>query len=980
MAKTSSVKAAAGATAKSKLVSPKSKPPQKTKGDSQSETKSDSKSESPKHFLYIKGARSNNLQNVDLRLPKNKLIVVTGVSGSGKSSITMDTLYAEGQRRYVESLSSYARQFLGRMKKPDVDYIHGICPAIAIEQKVATSNARSTVGTLTEIYDFLRLLFARVGKTYSPVSGNVVKRHQVSDVLDFLATLPAETRVQLFTLLPTKYGDRTLATELDLLQKKGFTRLSVDGETVYIEEFLAKAADPRLQRRLDTLKGENIRLLIDRFVLKADDPENAKRIADSVQTAFYESEGEAIVEPAGFAEAHFNTRFELDGMEFLEPNPQLFNFNNPYGACPRCEGFGRVMGIDEQKVVPNQSLSIFEDAIAPWKTEGGLAYKTQLVRHAEKYGINIHTPYAALSRVERKTLWKGTAHFAGIDTYFTELEEKTYKIQNRVLLARYRGKSVCPSCDGGRLRTEATYVRIADKAISDLVDLPIDELRDWFASLEFVAADATIARRLLLEISSRIQFMLAVGLGYLTLDRVSSTLSGGETQRINLTRMLGSNLTSSMYILDEPSIGLHPRDTGRLVKVLRRLRDLGNTVIVVEHEEDIIAAADFLVDIGPEAGVHGGHVVFAGDYADIHKAAPESLTTKYMTGEMSIPVPEFRRRPRQWLELKGATMHNVINVDVRIPLKALTVVTGVSGSGKTTLVKSILYPALKAHLGEVYTGEVGSFRELSGDLRQITQVDLINQNPIGKSSRSNPVTYVKAYDDIRNLMADQALARVRGFQPRHFSFNVDGGRCDTCKGEGEQIIEMQFLADVRLECETCGGKRFKKEVLEVTYREKSIDDILNMTVSGALEFFADQKSVLRKLKPLEDVGLGYVTLGQSSSTLSGGEAQRVKLAFYLGSESSAQQVFFIFDEPTTGLHFHDVRKLLKALNALVDQGHTVLVVEHNLEVMKAADYLIDLGPDAGKLGGHLLYQGEPEGLSAVAESHTGVYLKGKLAG
>ena len=932
-----------------------------------------------RHEIHIHGARSNNLKDVDLRLPKNKLVIVTGVSGSGKSSLTMDTLYAEGQRRYVESLSAYARQFLGRMKKPDVDYIHGICPAIAIEQKVATSNARSTVGTLTEVYDFLRLLYARVGRTYSPVSGEEVRRHQVSDVLDYLGTLDEGTRVQLYTLLPTKYGDRTLATELALLQQKGFTRVILDGEVAYIEDLLEAGADRRLDRRLDALKDEGIQILIDRFVIRRGDEENEKRIADSVQTAFYESEGEAIVAPEGRDEAHFNTRFELDGMEFLEPNPQLFNFNNPYGACPRCEGFGRVMGIDERKVVPNQSLSLYEDAIAPWRTEGARAFKTALIRHAERYGINIHEPYGELSRDARRALWKGTPHFEGIDQYFGALEAKTYKIQNRVLLARYRGKSACPVCEGGRLRPEANYVRIGGQPITELIDLPIDELRDWFAGLSFDAHDRTIARRLLLEVNSRIQFMLAVGLSYLTLNRVSSTLSGGETQRINLTRMLGSNLTSSMYLLDEPSIGLHPRDTNRLVKVLRRLRDLGNTVVVVEHEEDIIAAADYLVDVGPEAGVHGGHVVFAGDYADIGEAAPESLTAQYMTGRLRVPLPAHRRTPRKWLTLRGATMHNVRGVDVRIPLEAMTVVSGASGSGKTTLVKSILYPALKAHLGEPYTGPVGSWRELTGDLKHVTQVDLVNQNPIGKSSRSNPVTYVKAYDEMRNLMAEQPLSRVRGFQPRHFSFNVDGGRCDTCKGEGEQVVEMQFLADVRLECETCGGRRFKREVLEVTYRGKSIAEILDLTVSEALAFFADQKGILRKLQPLADVGLGYVTLGQSSSTLSGGEAQRVKLAFYLGTESTAQKVFFIFDEPTTGLHFHDVRKLLSALNALVEQGHTVLVVEHNLDVMAAGDYLVDLGPEAGRNGGKLLYQGSPEGLPEVAESHTGGYLRGKLA-
>ncbi len=889
----------------------------------------------------------------------------------------MDTLYAEGQRRYVESLSSYARQFLGRMKKPDVDYIHGICPAIAIEQKVATSNARSTVGTLTEIYDFLRLLYARIGKTISPISGNEVKRHQVSDVLDYLAGLPDGTKVQLYTPLPTKYGDRTLAVQLDLLFKKGFTRLIDKEETIQIEDFLA-GKDKRLKKQLDTLKKDDLRILIDRFVIKSDDEENNKRIADSVQTAFYESEGEAVVAPIGLEEMRFNTRFELDGREFIEPSPQLFNFNNPFGACPRCEGFGRIMGIDESKVIPNKSLSVYEDAIAPWRGEQGSLWKQQVIRHAQKVDFPVHTAYSQLTKAQVKMLWKGTKHFDGIDAYFKELEAKTYKIQNRVMLARYRGKTTCSVCEGGRLREDAGYVFVGGKTITDLIDLPIDELQVFFSKLDLSGFDSQIAKRLLLEINARIRFMLAVGLKYLTINRVSSTLSGGETQRINLTRMLGSNLTSSMYILDEPSIGLHPRDTNRLVSVLRRLRDLGNTVVVVEHEEDIIAAADYLVDIGPEAGVHGGEVVFAGNYTDIDKAAPNSLTTKYMTGEMSIPLPEFRRRPHKWITLEGATMHNLKNVDVKIPLDALTVVSGVSGSGKTTLVKQILFPFLKRHLGEPYTGLMGSLKELKGDLRHITQVDMINQNPIGKSSRSNPVTYVKAYDDIRNLMADQPLSRVRGFQPRHFSFNVDGGRCDTCKGEGEQVIEMQFLADVRLECETCKGKRFKREVIEVTYRNKSIHDILSMTVTEALEFFADQRTVLRKLKPLEDVGLGYITLGQSSSTLSGGEAQRVKLAYYLGQENSSQRILFIFDEPTTGLHFHDVRKLLVALNSLVDKGHTVLVVEHNLEVMKCADYIIDLGPEAGINGGQLLYQGQPEGLIKVKKSHTGRYLKEKM--
>lgn len=931
-----------------------------------------------KHEIYIKGARNNNLKDVDLRIPKNQLVVVTGVSGSGKSSITMDTLHAEGQRRYVESLSSYARQFLGRMKKPDVDLIHGICPAIAIEQKVSTSNARSTVGTLTEIYDFLRMLFARIGITYSPISGQEVKRHQVRDVITYLSTLEEGTKVILHTPFSTKYADRTLETELDLLQKKGYTRMLIDGKMEQIIDILEEKDTSLLHTTLDQLTPGKYSLLIDRFVIKKEDEENEKRIADSIQTAFFESQGSAILQIIGGEEKLFNTRFELDGIEFQEPSPQLFNFNNPYGACPQCEGFGRTMGIDPKKVIPNQSLSLYEEAIAPWKGEKGKLWLKQVIYHADKYNIDIHKPYAELTKKQLNYIWEGSKDFAGINQYFDELEAQVYKIQNRVMLARYRGKTTCGKCNGGRLRPETQYVKINEKTISDLVMLPIDELVSFFKEIKLSKHHEVIAKRLLLEINSRLQFMVNVGLGYLTLNRVSSTLSGGETQRINLTRMLGSNLTSSMYILDEPSIGLHPRDTARLVNVLRRLRDLGNTVIVVEHEEDIIASADYLVDVGPKAGVHGGEIVFAGPYEKIELAAPESLTTKYMTGKMQIAVPEYRRQPRKWISIKGASLHNIKNVDFKIPIQAFSVVSGVSGSGKTTLVKQILYPAIKDYLNEPHTGITGSIKSISGDLKHISQVDLINQNPIGKSSRSNPVTYVKAYDEIRSLFSQIPLSKVRGFQPRHFSFNVDGGRCDTCKGEGEQIIEMQFLADVRLECETCGGKRFKREVLEVKYREHSIHDILNLTVDEALVFFEDHKNIYKKLKPLSDVGLGYITLGQSSSTLSGGEAQRVKLAYYLGLENNSKNVFFIFDEPTTGLHFHDTQKLLIALNALVDKGHTVLVVEHNLEVMKCADYILDIGPEAGKNGGTILYQGDPKGLLEVKESHTAQYLQEKL--
>ncbi len=927
--------------------------------------------------IFIKGARANNLRNVSLAIPKNKLVVVTGVSGSGKSSITIDTLYAEGQRRYVESLSSYARQFLGRMKKPDVDYIKGICPAIAIEQKVSTANARSTVGTLTEVYDYLRLLYARVGKTYSPVSGNVVKRHEVSDVVDFIQRQAEGTRVQLFIPLPYKYKDRTFGQELGLLLQKGYTRVLLGGELKDIQEVLEKkSAD--LDKKITAIQKKNPLILIDRFVVTLADEENTKRIADSVQTAFYESEGECVVDVIEGEQRGFNNRFELDGLSFLEPTPQLFNFNNPYGACPTCEGFSQVMGIDEDKVVPDKSKSVYEGAIAAWSGEKYGLWLDELLETAHHFDFPVHTPYQDLSKEQRRLLWTGNAHFHGIHAFFEELEEKTYKIQNRVMLARYRGKTLCHTCEGGRLRKEATYVKIAGKPITELVDMPIDELLMHIESLEFNEFDAQIGRRLLLEITNRLRYMCDLGLSYLTLNRLSATLSGGETQRINLTRTLGSNLTSSMYILDEPSVGLHPRDSARLVTVLKALRDLGNTVIVVEHEEDIIKNADYLVDIGPAAGIHGGEVIFAGNYDAIYDEATESLTTKYMSGRMRIPVPEVRRKLVNYITIKGARQHNLQNIDVKIPLNALTVVTGVSGSGKTTLVKQILYPALKKHFGENTPKAPGLHSGIEGDLKRLTQVEMVDQNPIGKSSRSNPVTYVKAYDAIRDLFAKQQLAKIRGFKPASFSFNVDGGRCDTCKGEGEQVIEMQFLADVRLECEECKGKRFKAEVLEVEYKGKSIYDVLDLSVEEALDFFADVKEIVNKIQPLYNVGLGYVKLGQSSSTLSGGEAQRVKLASFLTKERNTENILFIFDEPTTGLHFHDILKLLDALNALVEKGHTVLVVEHNMEVAKCADWIIDLGPEGGRHGGELVFEGRPEDLAKVKASKTAAFLAEKL--
>jgi excinuclease ABC subunit A len=929
--------------------------------------------------IHIQGARVNNLHNVNLRIPKNKLVVVTGVSGSGKSSITMDTLYAEGQRRYVESLSSYARQFLGRMKKPDVDFIRGICPAIAIEQRVTTGNTRSTVGSMTEVYDFLRLLYARIGRFYSPVSGEEVRKHEVRDVIDFIRAQPEGTRGLVLIPFSEKYKERTLEQEMNLLLQKGYNRVHVQGEILRIEDLLDSDRFD-LQQPAHQFRELGLTVLIDRFIVNPEDEAEFMRLADSVNIAFYESEGECwveVVDEAHPASRQFNNRFELDGILFPEPTPQLFNYNNPYGACPTCEGYGRILGIDPDKVVPNPMLSVYDGAVAPWKGEKFGEYLESFLRAAHHFDFPVHTPFEQLSKGEKKLLWTGNAWFEGINAFFQELESKTYKIQNRVVLARYRGRTTCPTCNGGRLRPEALCVRVDGRNVSELITQPLDELLGFFEGLQLSVHDRRVAKRLLLEIENRLRFMVDLGLGYLTLDRISSTLSGGETQRIHLTRTLGSNLTASMYLLDEPSVGLHPRDTHRLVNVLKNLRDLGNTVVVVEHEEEVIRNADYLVDMGPEAGVHGGHVVYAGDYADLQQQAPDSLTAQYLSGRKQIKTPAQRRPARQFLTIRGARQHNLKNIDVRIPLHALTVVSGVSGSGKSTLVRDLLYPALGQHLPDHAAKAPGLFDGLEGPVKQITAVEFINQSPIGKSSRSNPVTYVKAYDYMRDLFANQQLSKIRGFQPKHFSFNVDGGRCETCKGEGEQVIEMQFLADVHLECETCKGRRFKMEVLEVEYKGKNIYDVLELSIEEGLEFFKGHKEIMMRLQPLFDVGLGYVKLGQSSSTLSGGEAQRVKLASFLIRDNNQGHIFFVFDEPTTGLHFHDVQKLLDAIHALVEKGHTVLIVEHNLDVIDSADWVVDLGPEGGIAGGYLVYEGTPEGLVDVEASYTGQFLRVK---
>lgn len=930
-----------------------------------------------KDTISIKGARANNLQNVDLELPKNQLIVVTGVSGSGKSSITIDTLYAEGQRRYVESLSSYARQFLNRMKKPEVDYIKGICPAIAIEQKVTTSNARSTVGSLTEIYDYLRLLYARIGKTFSPVSGNLVKKHEVHDVVDFIDTLGEGSKVMLLIPLHQQYVERTIQQELNLLLQKGYSRVLYAGEQMYIEDLL-QSKDKILKKKIADIDKTLIRVLIDRFVTDAQNEDNRKRIADSVTTAFGESGGECYVHYGEDREAFFNNKFELDGITFVEPNQHLFNYNNPFGACPRCEGFGRVMGIDEDKVIPDPGLSVYEGAIHCWKGEKSGLYLDRLLETAHHFDFPVHRAYEDLSDDQKDLLWDGNQYFSGIHDFFDHLEKKSYKIQNRVMIARYRGRTICNQCRGSRLREEASYVRVGSRSINELINLPIDQLLEFFEHIELSEHDRTIAKRLLIEIVNRLKNLCALGLDYLHLDRVSSTLSGGETQRINLTKSIGSNLTNSMYILDEPSIGLHARDTEKLVQVLKELRDLHNTVIVVEHEEDVIRNADFLVDMGPEAGIHGGKVVFAGPFSKLNGTNKESLTAAYLEYDKYIALPEKRRKGSNKISFKGVRQHNLRNINVDLPLNTMTVVSGVSGSGKSTLVHDIIHDSLKNYLEDPSRKLKGHFKDVTGDLSVITQLELVNQQPIGKSSRSNPVTYVKAYDAIRKLMTNQQLSKIRGYQPKHFSFNVEGGRCDTCQGEGEIVVEMQFLADVRLQCEDCKGQRFKNEILEVRYNGKNISDILNLSIEEAIKFFQGQNEVVYKLKPLEDVGLGYVKLGQSSSTLSGGEAQRVKLASFLNRERSNEHILFIFDEPTTGLHFHDVNRLLDALNALVEQGHTVLIVEHNLDVIKSADWVIDLGPGGGRHGGELLFQGTPEDLIKNEQSITGKYLKEKM--
>ena len=917
----------------------------------------------PKHNIIIKGAKLHNLKNIDVVIPRNKLVVITGLSGSGKSSLAFDTLYAEGQRRYVESLSSYARQFLGKLDKPKVDYIKGIAPAIAIEQKVNSTNPRSTVGTTTEIYDYLKLMFARIGRTFSPVSGKEVKKHTVSDVVEHIKTFEEGTKMLL--LAPIKISeDRDPYKSIQLFSKQGFARILHNGEVTRIDEDLKDV-------------GREFELVVDRIIYKNDE-DFFNRLGNAIDTAFFEGKGECIVQELETGRnTHFSNKFEMDGIQFLEPNVHLFSFNNPYGACPKCEGYGDVIGIDEDLVIPNTSLSVYENAIFPWRGESMGWYRDELVNVAYKFDFPIHKPWYQLSDEQKQLVWDGNSYFTGIHKFFAGLEEKSYKIQNRVMLSRYRGKTKCSICKGRRLRKETDYVKISGKSISDLVELPIEDLITFFKEMKLSSNDGKIVDRLLKEIESRLGFLFNVGLSYLTLNRKSNSLSGGESQRINLATSLGSSLVGSMYILDEPSIGLHPKDTENLITVLKSLRDLGNTVIVVEHDEDIMKAAEEVIDIGPEAGTHGGEVVAHGTMDEILKS--NSLTASYLNGKMEIAVPKTRRTFKNYIEIKGARENNLKNIDVTFPLNILTVITGVSGSGKSTLVKKLLYPIILKELGG-YGEKAGQFSSMQGKFESLKHVEYVDQNPIGRSSRSNPVTYIKAYDDIRNLFAGQKLSKLRGYQAKHFSFNVDGGRCEKCKGEGEITVEMQFMADVHLECETCQGKRFKKEVLEVKFEDANIDHILNMTIDDAVAFFAEnnQSKIVTKLKPLQDVGLGYVTLGQSSSTLSGGEAQRIKLASFLVKGNTKDKALFIFDEPTTGLHFHDIKKLLKSFDALIAKGHSIIVIEHNIDLIKCADYIIDLGLEGGNKGGQLLVQGTPEIVAKNKTSYTAKYLKEKL--
>ena len=926
-------------------------------------------------YISIKGAKVNNLKNIDVDIPRNKLVVITGLSGSGKSSLAFDTLYAEGQRRYVESLSSYARQFLGRMSKPECDFIKGIPPAIAIEQKVSSRNPRSTVGTSTEIYEYLRLLFARVGKTYSPISGQLVKKHTAEDIVNCMLSFPEGTKFTVLAPVVPREG-RTLMEQLDIDMKQGFARVEVNREIMRIEDYLIQLQ----QQENDTTKRANIYLLVDRMTASQDQA-SMSRLTDSAETAMYEGNGTCMLRfysSDGSTQLFsFSTRFEADGITFEEPTDQMFSFNSPIGACPTCEGFGKIIGIDEQLVIPNRALSVYDGAVVCWRGEKMSEWLNEFLHEAPAHNFPIFTPYYELTQEQKDYLWHGPREKTCIDSFFKMLEENQYKIQYRVMLARYRGKTTCPTCQGTRLKKEAGYVKVGGRSISELVDLPIYELKDFFRTLQLDEHDAAIAKRILTEINNRINFLLDVGLGYLTLNRLSNSLSGGESQRINLATSLGSSLVGSLYILDEPSIGLHSRDTSRLIKVLRQLQQLGNTVVVVEHDEEIIRAADYIIDIGPNAGRLGGEIVYQGDMKDLQQGS-QSHTVRYLLHEEQIPLPTAHRPWNNYIEITGARENNLKGVNVRFPLNVMTVVTGVSGSGKSTLVRDVFYKALKREYSES-SERPGEHLSLGGDIKMVKDIEFVDQNPIGKSSRSNPVTYVKAYDEIRKLYADQPLAKQLGYTAGYFSFNTEGGRCEECKGEGTVTVEMQFMADLVLECESCHGKRFKSDTLEVKYQGKNIYDILEMTVNQAVEFFTEHKQakIVKKLRPLQEVGLGYVKLGQSSSTLSGGENQRVKLAYFLSIEKSAPTIF-VFDEPTTGLHFHDIKKLLEAFDALISRGHTIVIIEHNMDVIKCADHIIDLGPEGGEKGGNLVACGTPEEVAECALSYTGQFLKEKL--